>query len=110
MGHDISKLPEDHPWRKERFDDSEPLVLTHQDINPRNIIVGEDGRIWMIDWAWSGYYPPWFEYITMLRQAGVEINIGSNHQYWETFIPFICGPWFKQEAWLERMEQAFNYG
>jgi hypothetical protein len=40
------ELPEDHPWREEKFDDSEPLAFSHQDINPRNIIVGEeDGRL-----------------------------------------------------------------
>ena len=27
------------------FDDSAPLVLTHQDLNMRNFIVGDDGRL-----------------------------------------------------------------
>ena len=69
----------------ERFDDSAPLVFTHQDLNPRNIIVGEDGRLWLIDWAWAGYYPPWFEYVTMRRQAENERTIGFNHEFWESF-------------------------
>ncbi|KAG5353321.1 hypothetical protein C0989_008306 [Termitomyces sp. Mn162] len=49
--------PQDDPHRKEHFDDSEPLVLTHQDLNLRNIIIDKDGRLWIIDWAWAGYYP-----------------------------------------------------
>ena len=49
MGLDYSDVPEDHPWRREPFDDSSPLVLSHMDLNPRNIIVGEDGRLWLID-------------------------------------------------------------
>ena len=51
------------------FDDSAPLVLTHQDLNMRNLIVGDDGRLWVIDWAWSGFYPRWFEFVAMGRQA-----------------------------------------
>ncbi|TFK94582.1 hypothetical protein K466DRAFT_593419 [Polyporus arcularius HHB13444] len=54
-------VPQDDPARKDLFDDSEPLVLTHQDLNLRNIVVGEGGRLWLIDFAWAGYYPPWFE-------------------------------------------------
>ena len=73
------ELSEDHPSRKQRFDNLEALVLTHQDIKPRNIIVGEDGRLWMIDWAWPGYYPPWFEYVAMKRQLENEGALGSDH-------------------------------
>ncbi|KIM44983.1 hypothetical protein M413DRAFT_51094, partial [Hebeloma cylindrosporum] len=51
------------------FDDSQPLVLTHQDLNPRNFIVGDDGRLWLVDWAWAGFFPPWFEFVAMRRQA-----------------------------------------
>ena len=47
---------------------SEPLVLTHQDLNFRNVILGEDGRHWIVDWGWAGYNPPWFEYVAMRRQ------------------------------------------
>ena len=44
------------------FDNSEPLVLTHQDLNLRNVIVGEDSRLRVIDFAWAGYNPPWCKY------------------------------------------------
>lgn len=37
-----------------RFD---KLVLTHQDISPRNLILGPDGRVWLIDWGDAGIYP-----------------------------------------------------
>jgi hypothetical protein len=40
-------VPEDHLSKKELFDDSTPLVLTHQDLNLRNIILGEDSRLWI---------------------------------------------------------------
>ncbi|KAI6139140.1 hypothetical protein EDD17DRAFT_1770646 [Pisolithus thermaeus] len=52
---DAKGVPEDHPSRKKKFDDSGPLVLMHQDLNLRNVIPGDDGRLWIIDWRWSGY-------------------------------------------------------
>ena len=32
------------------------FVITHQDISPRNLIVGQNGDVWLIDWAHSGAY------------------------------------------------------
>ncbi|KAG6808262.1 hypothetical protein H0H93_000344 [Arthromyces matolae] len=78
---DQKPIPLDDPKRKNPFDDSQPLVLTHQDLNLHNIILGEDGQVWIIDWAWAGYYPPWFEYVTMklqnknLEQDGPEYGL-----------------------------------
>ncbi|KIJ14976.1 hypothetical protein PAXINDRAFT_12245 [Paxillus involutus ATCC 200175] len=109
MALDADQVPENHPSRKELFDDSGPLVLTHQDLNLRNIIVGEDGRLWMIDWAWAGYYPLWFEYVATSRQAEDEEISGTNDEFWKTLVPFICGPYFEQEKWLWRMSQGLYF-
>ncbi|KAG6860148.1 hypothetical protein C0995_015226 [Termitomyces sp. Mi166 len=49
MSADNKKVPPEDPKRKERFDDTEPLILTHQDLNLRNVILGKDGCLWMID-------------------------------------------------------------
>ncbi|KAL4808575.1 kinase-like domain-containing protein [Aspergillus unguis] len=43
------------PFRFTKF------VLTHQDISPRNLILDQHGQVWLIDWAYSGAYPPVFE-------------------------------------------------
>ena len=109
MAMDCKKLPRDDPSRTDLFDNSEPLVLTHQDLNLRNVIVGEDGRLWVIDWAWAGYYPPWFEYVAMWRQNENERVSGTNDQFWKALIPFICGPYFKQERWLCRMSRGLYF-
>ncbi|KAH6715837.1 kinase-like domain-containing protein [Leptodontidium sp. MPI-SDFR-AT-0119] len=37
------------------------LVLTHQDIAPRNLILDAQGKVWIIDWGLAGVYPPGFE-------------------------------------------------
>ncbi|KAI6026876.1 kinase-like domain-containing protein [Pisolithus microcarpus] len=95
MGLDARRLPEDHPLR-EKFDDSGPLVLTHQDINLRNIILGDDGRLWLVDWGWSGYYPPGFEFLATEIQAEEPIISGADDELWMKLVPFICGPYFAQ--------------
>ncbi|KAJ3810902.1 kinase-like domain-containing protein [Lentinula lateritia] len=105
LSYDHHNIPDDHPWRRQKFDDSEELVLTHQDLNPRNIIVGLDGTIWMIDWGWAGYFPPWFEYVAMK----VQLEHEDYYQYWDLFIPFICGPYFEHEYWHSNMAGAFYY-
>ncbi|KAI0311357.1 kinase-like domain-containing protein, partial [Amylostereum chailletii] len=85
------------------FDDSQPLVLTHHDLNPRNVIVGDDGRLWLIDWGWSGFYPPWWEFVAMRRQAeNEELVMERKETFWDAIVPLVCGPYFKQEFWLDR--------
>ncbi|TFK94596.1 hypothetical protein K466DRAFT_476140 [Polyporus arcularius HHB13444] len=106
---DSRNVPQDDPARKDLFDDSEPLVLTHQDLNLRNIVMGEGGRLWLIDFAWAGYYPPWFEYVATQRQSEDARVSGTDDEFWKVLIPFICGPYFRQERWLSRMARALNW-
>ncbi|KAI0783775.1 kinase-like domain-containing protein [Abortiporus biennis] len=47
------------------FDKSYPLVFTHNDISMRNVILGDDGKVYLVDWAFSGFYPAWMEYAAM---------------------------------------------
>ena len=92
------------------FDDSMPLVLTHQDLNMRNFIVGDDGRLWVVDWAWAGFYPRWFEFVAMERQAENEETLtGKKEAQWDAMIPFICDPYFRQERWLITVGRALNW-
>lgn len=42
---DAKKVPQGDPSRNDLFDDPEPPILTHQDLNLRNIILGDDGRL-----------------------------------------------------------------
>ena len=80
------------------YEKPEPLVFTHADVNMRNVILGYDGRVWLIDWDWSGFYPRSWEFITMARQA-------ENHptcptpRSWKLCVPFITGPHFKRYRW-----------
>jgi thiamine kinase-like enzyme len=44
------------------------FVLTYHDISPRNLILDQHRRVWLIDWAYSGAYPPAFESAALLTQ------------------------------------------
>ncbi|KAG5651795.1 hypothetical protein H0H81_007381 [Sphagnurus paluster] len=72
-----------------RFIDDAPLVFTHNDLCPRNIILGEDGRLWMIDFGESGFYPPWFEYLSMIGVA--ENRFQPAEMSWWDSIALIAG-------------------
>lgn len=37
-------------------------VFTHSDLNPFNILVRGDQIVSIIDWEFSGWYPPYWEY------------------------------------------------
>lgn len=95
--------------RGERFDDSSPLVLTHNDLNPRNIVVGDDGQLWVLDWAWSGFYPGWFELYTMSNQVSNEEVGGWYDWFWDLMVPFVCGPYFRQQLWLSKAAYGFAF-
>ncbi|TBU44082.1 kinase-like domain-containing protein [Dichomitus squalens] len=94
----------------EPFDDIRPLVLTHCDLNMRNILVGDDGRLWLIDWGWSGFYPEWFEYVTARRRSELVPSAKPDHRVWEALMPFICGPYFRQWRWFWSMAWILDYG
>jgi aminoglycoside phosphotransferase (APT) family kinase protein len=46
----------------------ERLVLTHQDIAPRNLILGSTGKVWLIDWGDAGIYPEGFEVAALVAR------------------------------------------
>ena len=48
-----------------------PIVFTHGDLNPRNIIVdpGSKRIVGIIDWAWAGWYPEYWECGRMLASG-----------------------------------------
>lgn len=43
------------------------FVFTHQDLAPRNILLDNNGKLWLIDWYYSGWYPVYFEYVGMMN-------------------------------------------
>ena len=99
---------------REPFDDKKPMVLTHCDLNMRNFIVGDDGRLYLIDWEMSGVYPEWFEYVNWrrwLRSGKSQASkVDRTDRFWNMTVPFIAmGPYFKQERWFYRVAPVLHY-
>lgn len=86
-----------------------PLVVTHGDLVPRNIILGDDGQLWVIDWGSSGIYPIWFEYATMMRSALRKFNTNSYvAPSWFRLTRFVCGVFENQHKFIERITFAVS--
>ncbi|KAK7438200.1 hypothetical protein VKT23_018130 [Stygiomarasmius scandens] len=72
------------------FDRSRPLAIVHQDLHPKNMILGSDGQLWIIDWEWAGVYPDWFEYGNAILHA--EASSESDIPFsWRSWIPWMFG-------------------
>ncbi|KAF4976358.1 hypothetical protein FZEAL_6956 [Fusarium zealandicum] len=60
----VNQLPAGTP--KFQFQD---VVFTHQDIAPRNLIVDESMKVWLIDWGCAGVYPRGFDQAVLRKQS-----------------------------------------
>jgi thiamine kinase-like enzyme len=79
------------------------LVFTHNDLNMRNILLDDEGRLWLVDWGWSGFFPTGFEYLAMRFAAQKD----QEPQDWQTSVKFIAEPSFEMERWL--VEIGYDY-
>lgn len=80
------------------YEEFERLVFTHADLNMRNIILDDEGRVWLIDWDWSGFYPQSWEFTSMAAQAETHPQ-GPAPLSWRRCIPFITDPYFDRYRW-----------
>ncbi|KAI0366786.1 hypothetical protein BV20DRAFT_619677 [Pilatotrama ljubarskyi] len=87
------------------FDDSEPLVFTHGDLFLRNMILGEDGRLWLIDFGCAGVYPRWFEAYGTLHEP-----IYPTAKLWTAARKIAIGDYDEQEKFANACQHAFSTG
>lgn len=45
------------------------VVLAHQDVAPRNLILDAQGKVWLVDWGYAGVYSPGFEQAVLPAQS-----------------------------------------
>lgn len=80
------------------FDKPQPLVFVHNDLCMRNIILGDDGQVWIIDWGVSGFYPEFFEFTNM--QLAVASDWSVVPTSWKACVPFIADPYYARKLWV----------
>ncbi|TFK80402.1 kinase-like protein [Polyporus arcularius HHB13444] len=96
------------PTEDVAFDTSLPLVLTHGDLSPYNLIVDRESRLWLIDFEFSGFYPQWFEYVAMWSSTWDEHFGGGRWKYW--IIGFMAGFYRVQARFLAKIAWAIEMG
>ncbi|EEH10297.1 ankyrin repeat protein [Histoplasma capsulatum G186AR] len=85
-----------------------PLVFTHHDLAPRNVVLDDKRRLWLLDWDYSGFYPIYFEYASM-HNFSVPENWGwADRLCWEIFSWISVGCFSKQRKALEEIRPRFT--
>jgi aminoglycoside phosphotransferase (APT) family kinase protein len=103
---DVAQKKSKAPRNAPRWDCSWPLVFVHNDLNMRNVLLGEDGQVYLLDWARSGFYPAWFEYASMRHERW------QQPRSWTFFNPIIAGKGFEFGCLCSvlTLSQAFTKG
>ncbi|KAI9729370.1 MAG: hypothetical protein M1834_006894 [Cirrosporium novae-zelandiae] len=79
---EFGRLPSTQPSFSGLFDE---LVMCHMDIHPRNLILDVDDRLYLLDWAYAGGYPVFFETANLMRTGDPDFShklldmIGDEH-------------------------------
>jgi hypothetical protein len=105
--HRTSKLRS--PLKRGRLDDSlfsPPLVFTHNDLSMSNILLDNEGRLWLVDFEFAGFYPRWFEFVAMRFAAGMNPTPNS----WQVATLFMAEPYLEVERWIMHVGEYSFYG
>jgi len=80
-----------------------PLVFTHGDLNLGNIMLSEEGVLWIVDWETSGFFPPWLETVGLRYYH-------SAPKSWQRFRWFMAG-WYPdyEQLWDFFMDDVHRY-
>lgn len=70
----------------DRFHADQPLVFSHGDLNPRNIIVHE-GVVWLVDWQHAGWYP-WYVDPTQIATDWGTMEFPTPEDWAPSVLPF----------------------
>lgn len=74
-----------------------PLVFTHNDLNMRNLLLDDNGVLWVVDFGWAGFYPRWFEYLGMIYASQKD----KDPESWLNCIQYMVEPAFEIQQWMK---------
>ncbi|KZV94184.1 kinase-like protein [Exidia glandulosa HHB12029] len=98
----VKKIPQGVPT----FDRSQPLVFTHLDFKPRNILLDENNVVWLIDWGLAGFYPRHMEYAAMVGSWKVLLG----HWLGYYVAGFIAGFYDRQRQFFDTISWGLTTG
>lgn len=84
-----------------------PLVFTHHDLAPRNILLDKSGCLWLVDWDIAGWYPSYFEYAAMHNFIPERWSWLARIR-WNLFTWIAAGCWEKERRVLERIRSKIS--
>ena len=81
-------------------------VFTHGDLDPKNILIQDDGTVVLIDWQRSGWYPSYWEFCSLM------VGLGSHDSGdWDEWIPrFLTDEYFVELGWVLQFYSWFLWG
>jgi Phosphotransferase enzyme family len=79
------------------------LVFTHQDLAPRNVVVDENDKIWLVDWGFAGWFPAYFEYTGMQNLRCSKWSWFARLR-WQVFSWMTTGWYTYERIFLETVE------
>jgi thiamine kinase-like enzyme len=79
------------------------------DLHMRNFLVDAEGRIWIIDWANAGAFPPWLEYAHMAIWADAARKEFRPPKIWIFFLRFMVGDYRRYKTdYLDNLGWAWD--
>jgi hypothetical protein len=60
------------------LDASSGNTMVHTDLRDDNILIGDDGQVWIVDWNWPVVGAAWFDLVTLLISAhgdGIDADV-----------------------------------
>jgi hypothetical protein len=69
----------------------------------RNLLLDDQHVLWVVDWGFSGFYLPWFEYLGMRHAAQKD----KDSESWQKWIGHMAELAFKVEEWMKRIGYGF---
>lgn len=82
------------------------FVFTHQDLAPRNLLVDGQGDLWLLDWQFSGWYPAYFEYVSMQNFNSEGWSMMARWRWW-LFSWISVGSYTREAKALDVIRQKF---
>ncbi|KAK6499331.1 hypothetical protein TWF506_003959 [Arthrobotrys conoides] len=84
-----------------------PLVFTHYDLRPCNLVRDNKGDLWIIRWGHAGWYPACFDRASMMSR---EFKDKMVDQRWKLFVSIANSyEWLIESKAVERMERRPSF-